>query len=90
MNPGIYFLIGAAVASTASARMFSQADRGTPASRVLLLIGLACWIIAAFLLPPVAWLERLGWGPWVTLPLRALAACLLGNAVSKLSYSLVP
>lgn len=90
MNPGWFVAIAAAVFGAISARILSSQGRGTPASRALMLIGLALWIVAAYLLPPVALLERLSLTPWVLIPIRVIAAYLLGSTVSKIWYAIVP
>ena len=90
MTLGLVCLGGALVISTLSARTFSRQRRGTPLSRLLLVVGLGLWIVAAFLLPPVAWLDQLSLSPWLTIPLRVLAAWVVGTAASRLWYALVP
>lgn len=87
---GVIFLLGALVTSTLSARLFSRTQRGTPTSRVLLVLGLLFWIIGVFVLPPVAYLSRLPLSAWLSLPLRLVAAYLVGSTLSRLWYALVP
>lgn len=56
----------------------------------MLVAGFVLWIVTAFLLPPVAWLDRLSLAAWATTLLRLLGAMLVGAAVSKFWYSIVP
>jgi hypothetical protein len=87
---GLVALAVAIVTSTVSARLFSQGQRGTPTSRLLLVIGLLFWIVAAYLLPPVALLSDLEVSAWVSVPLRVVAALVLGSTVSRIWYGIVP
>ena len=87
---GVICLVGAIGTSTVSARLVSQHQRGTPTSRLLLVIGLALWILGVFLLPPVAWLSELPLSAWLSYPIRLVVAYFVGSTLSGIWYAIVP
>jgi hypothetical protein len=87
---GVVCLVGALVTSAVSARIVSQHQRGTPLSRLLLVIGLLLWIVAVFLLPPVSWISDVEMSGWLSYPIRVVVAYFVGTTLSRIWYGIVP